>query len=150
VWYGRAHTVMGHNAQTFLARKSTNQEPCMRGKYRMKDSNKMNDKGALYSLVFWLHLAFDGVRLLVIAGIELNHKAWGFFTWHATIIFSRRTFFFTHGIKAEGKTCNSPLRPVRLWHVDAVTFSSQSINRWRWGCRSYVPSVLYSQEDPRY
>jgi hypothetical protein len=36
--------------------------------------------------------------------------------------------------------CNSPWRPIELWDVDASTFSTQSANRWRWGCQPYAPA----------
>jgi hypothetical protein len=34
--------------------------------------------------------------------------------------------------------------PIGLWDVEALTFSRQSANRWRWGCQPYAPTTLYS------
>jgi hypothetical protein len=42
--------------------------------------------------------------------------------------------------------CNRPWRPIRLWDVEAPTFSRQSAHRWRWGCQPYAPAALYPQE----
>jgi hypothetical protein len=46
--------------------------------------------------------------------------------------------------------CNRPWRPIRLWDVEAATFSRQSAHRWRWGSQPYAPSALYTQEDSWY
>jgi hypothetical protein len=45
--------------------------------------------------------------------------------------------------KSKSYPCNRPWRPIVLWDVDAPTFSRQSAQRWRWGCRPYVPAALY-------
>jgi hypothetical protein len=39
--------------------------------------------------------------------------------------------------------CNRPWRSIRLWDVEALTFSRQSAHRWWWGCQPYAPAVLY-------
>jgi hypothetical protein len=31
--------------------------------------------------------------------------------------------------------------PIRLWGVEAPTFSRQPVQRWRWGCQPYAPAV---------
>jgi hypothetical protein len=46
--------------------------------------------------------------------------------------------------------CNRLWRPIRLWDVEASTFSTQSVHRWRWSCQPYAPAALYSQEDSWY
>jgi hypothetical protein len=46
--------------------------------------------------------------------------------------------------------CNRPWRPIRLWDVEAPTFSRQSAHRWRWGCQPYAPAALYPQGDSWY
>jgi hypothetical protein len=39
--------------------------------------------------------------------------------------------------------CNRPWRPIRLWDVEASTYS-----RWRWGCQLYAPAPLYPPSPP--
>jgi hypothetical protein len=39
--------------------------------------------------------------------------------------------------------CNRPWRLIRLWDVEAPTFSRQSAHRWRRGCQPYAPAALY-------
>jgi hypothetical protein len=34
-------------------------------------------------------------------------------------------------------------RPIRLWNVEAPTFSREMAHRWRWGCQPYAPAALY-------
>jgi hypothetical protein len=34
--------------------------------------------------------------------------------------------------------------PYGLWDVEVPTFSTQSAQRWRWGCQPYVPATFYS------
>jgi hypothetical protein len=38
---------------------------------------------------------------------------------------------------------NRPWRPIGLWDVEALTFSRQSAQRWRWGCKPREPAALY-------
>jgi hypothetical protein len=38
---------------------------------------------------------------------------------------------------------NRPCGSVRLWDIEAHTFSKHSAHRWRWGCQPYAPSGFY-------
>jgi hypothetical protein len=38
-----------------------------------------------------------------------------------------------------------PWRPIRLWDVEASTFSRKSTRRWRWGCQPYAPAAIWPQ-----
>jgi hypothetical protein len=42
---------------------------------------------------------------------------------------------------------NRPWKHMRLGDVEAPTFSTQSVHRWRGGCQPYTPAVLCPQED---
>jgi hypothetical protein len=37
-----------------------------------------------------------------------------------------------------------------MWDVEVPTFFRQWAHKWRWSCRTYVPSDLYPQEDSWY
>jgi hypothetical protein len=38
--------------------------------------------------------------------------------------------------------CNRPWRSIRLWEVEAPTFSRQSAHRRQWGCQPYASAAL--------
>jgi hypothetical protein len=52
--------------------------------------------------------------------------------------------------KKKSCPCNSPWRPIRLWYLEAPTFSRQLPHRWQWGCQTHSPAALYPQEDSWY
>jgi hypothetical protein len=43
-------------------------------------------------------------------------------------------------IKKQRYPFNGPWRPIRLWDVEAPTFSRQSAHRWRRVCQPYAPA----------
>jgi hypothetical protein len=45
---------------------------------------------------------------------------------------------------------NRPWRPIRLWDVEAPTFSRQLAHRWRLGCQPYAPAAFYPHDDSWY
>jgi hypothetical protein len=45
--------------------------------------------------------------------------------------------------KSKGILVNRPRRPIGLWDVEAPTFPTISVHRWRWGCQYYTPAALY-------
>jgi hypothetical protein len=50
--------------------------------------------------------------------------------------------FITREVKSKSWSCpcNGLWWPVRLWDVEAPTFSRQSAHRWQWGCQRYAPT----------
>jgi hypothetical protein len=53
-------------------------------------------------------------------------------------------------LKKVKPSCNGLWRPMRLWDVEAPTFSRQSAHRWRWGCHPHVLAAFYPQKDSLY
>jgi hypothetical protein len=62
---------------------------------------------------------------------------------------SQRRRCFKRGTAALGNKsypCIRPWRPLRLWDVQAPTFSTKSVNRWQSGCRLHAPATLHCPE----
>jgi hypothetical protein len=47
-----------------------------------------------------------------------------------------------HSTEYRHYPCNRPLRPIRLWEVEAPIFSRQSAHRGQWGCQPYTLAAL--------